>query len=204
MSSSKKQSTELESTLDANAVAEVLESVAQGLRGTEMRVHGKTPVVLNPAGVIEFKLEAKQKPKKASLSLKMSWQPPLIAGVRITSGSGPAPSAARPVVAVDRRPTPTGDLSSAPNYPARVEEVEQDAPTPASAKPAPTLPQRPSTNKGASKKKAAPRKKAAPTKTAAPKKKAPARKAASKKKPAPTKKAASRKAAAPRSRANRS
>lgn len=87
--SSKKQSTEMERVVSTTAAAKLLESIAEGLRSRELVVQGETPLTLFLPGNVEIKLEAKSKPKKGTLSLKLQWQPPLLAGPGLQVGNGP-------------------------------------------------------------------------------------------------------------------
>lgn len=80
MSSKKKVATEVERTLSAEAVAALLEGIARGMRSNQVRLQGDEPVDLHPGSVVKVKLEAKEKVEKGSLTLKMTWRPPLMAG----------------------------------------------------------------------------------------------------------------------------
>ena len=93
MSSSNKKSTKLERTLSSSAAAALLEEVARGLRAGELLLQGENAITMHPGSVLQIELEAKEKPSKGSLALKLSWQPPLVTiagqtpGLRVHSGA---------------------------------------------------------------------------------------------------------------------
>jgi amphi-Trp domain-containing protein len=78
MSSSNKKSIKLERTLSSSAAAALLEEIACGLRASELLLQGENAITLHPGSVLQIELEAKEKPSKGSLVLKLSWQPPLV------------------------------------------------------------------------------------------------------------------------------
>lgn len=100
MSSSKKHSTKVERTLSTEAAAAMLEDLARGLGSSEMLVVGETPVILHPAREAVLKLEAKSSPKKASISIKLSWQPPAVASAGFARPLGPRPPQEMPTASI--------------------------------------------------------------------------------------------------------
>lgn len=94
--SSKKQSTEIEQTLTTAAAANLLERIAAGLRAQQLSVEGEETITLFLPDELELKLEAKGKPKKGALSLKLRWQPRLLAGPGLQIGDGVTVGASAP------------------------------------------------------------------------------------------------------------
>lgn len=72
--SSDKQELSYEQPLAVEQCADYLESIVAALRAGELRMtYGERELVMNPASQIHTEIKAKQKSKRTSLTLTLSW-----------------------------------------------------------------------------------------------------------------------------------
>ena len=123
--SSKKHTAEMKRTLPIGEVAELLERIAAGLRRRALVVRGDTALSLTLPPQVDFELEAKSKPKRGSLELKLHWKPPLEAGpvIRIErpapgTRTAPVQPDAGHAAASEPAPPPVAAAAAAPAPPA--------------------------------------------------------------------------------------
>lgn len=70
-----KSEVKIKRTMEAEALADVLDDLAKSVReGTVVVQQGDEFVTLKPGGRIEFELEAGQKKDKQKFSIEMSWR----------------------------------------------------------------------------------------------------------------------------------
>lgn len=113
-----KSSISLKGTLDPKAFACLLEDLAKSMKeGCVCLQRGTEHVTLNPAGAMEFELEATVKKGKQKLELSVKWEESCEAApleeIRITSVE-PAPAAAEAPASPDSGAAPAPEFTPEP------------------------------------------------------------------------------------------